>query len=81
LLPLTDAESIRDEIDLARAAAESEPPEPDEPFDDTPYGDTELGDADEPDGEPQARHVRPSAPPSVQEVRAGFARIAAKLTA
>jgi hypothetical protein len=66
LLPLTDAEAIRDEIELARAAAESEPAD-----------DTDLEAAVD---SPETRHVRPSSPPDADEVRAGFVRIAAKLT-
>jgi hypothetical protein len=67
LLPLADAEAIRDEIELARAAADA---------------------AAEPDPDPdtvaeqwETRHVKPGPVPTEAEVRAGFARIAARLTA
>jgi hypothetical protein len=67
LLPLADAEAIRDEIELARAAAEAaEEPEPDP---DTAAAQWET------------RHVKPGPVPTEAEVRAGFARIAARLTA
>lgn len=59
LLPLVDADAIRDEIELARAAWES--PAADESETD------ELPD------------VRPGPAPSAAEVKAGFARIAARL--
>jgi hypothetical protein len=66
LLPLADAEAIRDEIELARAAAEAaEEPEPD------------PGTAVE---QWETRHVKPGPVPTEAEVRAGFARIAARLT-
>jgi hypothetical protein len=58
LLPLADAEAIRDEVELARAVWEA-PPADDEP--DVPAS------------------VRPGPPPTAGEVRAGFARIAARL--
>ncbi|WP_213014007.1 hypothetical protein, partial [Paractinoplanes toevensis] len=63
LLPRADAESIRDEIELARAGAEA-------PSDD---GDGE----DEDDYE--TRRVRPGRAPSEAEVREGWVRIAARL--
>jgi hypothetical protein len=59
LLPRVDAEAIRDEIELARAAVE-EPP----------------GDGDE---DHETRRVRPGRAPTEAEVRAGWARIAARL--
>jgi hypothetical protein len=62
LLPRPDAEAIRDEIELARAAVES------------PAGD------DAADDDYETRRVRPGRPPTESEVRAGWARIAAKLT-
>src|SRR5690349_20519678 len=61
LLPRPDAEAIRDEIELARAAADE----------------TEDDDADDDDHE--TRRVRPGRAPTEAEVRAGWARIAAKL--
>ncbi|MFF5295776.1 hypothetical protein [Paractinoplanes globisporus] len=60
LLPRPDAEAIRDEIELARAAAE----EP-EATDDNDNHET--------------RRVRPGRAPTEAEVRAGWARIAARL--
>jgi hypothetical protein len=60
LLPRADAEAIRDEIELARAAAE----EP-EATDDNDNHET--------------RRVRPGRAPTEAEVRAGWARIAARL--
>lgn len=66
LLPLADAEAIRDEIELAQGAADAEPV---------------AEDADQPpEDENLSRHVRSSGPPTADEVRAGFARIAARLT-
>jgi len=64
LLPLVDAEAIRDEIELARTVWEAPPQE--EP-DEEPAED---------DGEPR---VRPGLPPNAAEVKAAFARIAARL--
>ena len=67
LLPLVDAEAIRDEIELARAAADAEPP-------------LEAV-ADPQEGEPEWPHerVEPGPAPTADEVRAAFARIAARL--
>jgi hypothetical protein len=66
LLPRADAEAIRDEIELARAAAEA-PASPDDPgFDEEEY---------------ETRRVRPGRAPTESEVRAGWVRIAARLTA
>ncbi len=68
LLPLADVEAIRDEIELARNAAD-----PDDGTDTSDRG-----------GELRAhetRHVPPGVPPTEADVRAGFARIAATLTA
>jgi hypothetical protein len=61
LVPLADAEAIRDEIALTRAAVEGAAP------DDEPHWEQEQ--------------VQPGPAPSTAEVRAGFARIAARLTA
>ncbi|MCU7726754.1 hypothetical protein ODJ79_23740 [Actinoplanes sp. KI2] len=63
LLPRPDAEAIRDEIELARAAA-------DEPVG-APSG---AGDDDY-----ETRRVRRGRAPTEAEVRAGWARIAARL--
>lgn len=62
LLPRPDAEAIRDEIELARAAEE-----------DALTG-TQDGDDDF-----ETRRVRPGRAPTEAEVRAGWARIAARL--
>jgi hypothetical protein len=65
LLPLADVEAIRDEIELAQGATDPQPT---------------TGHLDDGD-ERETRHVRPAVPPTEAEVRAGFARIAASLTA
>jgi hypothetical protein len=64
LLPLLDAEAIRDEIELARAAADSEPPP--------------LETVDE-DQDWAHERVEPGPAPTAGEVRAAFTRIAARL--
>ncbi|MGK5679284.1 hypothetical protein [Actinoplanes sp. URMC 104] len=64
LLPRPDAEAIRDEIHLARAAAEAP-----------------TGGDEESDEEYETRRVRPGRPPTEAEVRAGWSRIASRLTA
>ncbi|MFI5932798.1 hypothetical protein [Actinoplanes sp. NPDC051494] len=66
LLPLAGADAIRAEIELARSAA------------DGTGDDLETETFDPDDGEP--RRTTPGRPPTGDEVRAGFARIAAKLT-
>jgi hypothetical protein len=63
LLPLADAEAIRDEIELARSGQDI----------DTTALDLDGGD--------EPLRTTPGRPPTETEVRAGFARIAAKLTA
>lgn len=62
LLPLVDADAIRDEIELARAGAEPVP----------------IATSDE-DAAEDVPRVEPGPAPSADEVRAGFARIAARL--
>jgi hypothetical protein len=62
LLPLVDAEAIRDEIQTARTAATG--PEP-------------AGDEDD---DWEGERVEPGPAPTASEVRAGFARLAARLT-
>jgi len=64
LLPRPDAEAIRDEIELARAAA------------DAPADDDEAETAEE----YETRRVRPGRAPTQAEVREGWSRIAARLT-
>jgi hypothetical protein len=79
LLPLVDAEAIRDEIELARAAADPDAADPDAA---DPAG---LHEGPAADGSEDAdegwetRHVHPGRAPTEAEVRAGFARIAARL--
>ncbi len=63
LLPLVDAEAIRDEIELARAAVDGE------------AGKEPLDEAAEWEGE----RVEPGPAPTASEVKAGFARVAARL--
>ena len=63
LLPRPDAESIRDEVELARSAAEGDD------------GDGLVED------DPETRRVWPGRAPTEAEVRAGWQRIAARLTA
>ena len=64
LLPLVDAEAIRDEIETARAADAG----------------TELATADDEDDGWEGERVEPGPAPTAGEVRAGFARLAARLT-
>jgi hypothetical protein len=75
LLPLVDAEAIRDEIELARAAAD---PDPDASGLDGEPAEDEAEDTEE---AWETRHVRPGRAPTEAEVRAGFARIATRLAA
>jgi hypothetical protein len=88
--PHSSVEEIRVDIDLARAAAEPEDLDEgddvedvavavDEEYDesDDDLIDDEDDDADE---ELEFEEVEPTPPPSPSEVRAGFARIAARLT-
>jgi hypothetical protein len=63
LLPLTDADAIRDEIELARAAWDAPPADP------------------APDDVEPSTSVRPGPAPTAAEVKAAFARIAARLPA
>lgn len=75
LLPLVDADAIRDEIDLARSAAEPE-------GDFGPVGhDHDHGHEHDHDDEHEHEPVDPGPAPGADEVRAGFARVAARLTA
>jgi hypothetical protein len=60
LLPLVDAEAIRDEVELARAAVDADQ-------------------ADDTDEEWDGERVEPGPPPTAGEVKAGFARVAARL--
>jgi hypothetical protein len=75
LQPHTSVERIRDDIAAARLAAEHEDLE-------TAALDAEFGYDDELLGFPsEAEPSEPTPAPSLDELRAGFARIAAKLTA
>jgi hypothetical protein len=65
LLPRVDAEAIRDEIELARTAAEA-------PAD-------AADDRDAAEGDHEVRRVRPGRAPTEAEVRAGWGRIADRL--
>ena len=88
VLPHASVDEIRAEIETAKAAAEEED---DEDFDgdDADIDDLEVSvdedfegefeDEDE-DDEDDYEEVEPTPPPSPEEVRAGFARIAAKLS-
>jgi hypothetical protein len=64
LLPRADADAIREEIELARSAA---------------VPDDDSGDGWD-DEDPETRRVRPGRAPTEAEVRAGWARIAGRLT-
>ncbi|MFG1610739.1 hypothetical protein [Actinoplanes sp. NPDC049265] len=63
LLPLLDAEAIREEIETARVAALE----------------AARIESVEPDGDELTERVEPGPAPSTAEVRAGFARLAARL--
>jgi hypothetical protein len=65
LLPLVDAEAIREEISTARAAS----------LESARIGSVPADLADDDPGE----RIEPGPPPTAAEVRAGFARLAAKL--
>ena len=67
LLPLADVEAIRDEIELARSAAD-------------PDDGRDAGDGGGELRAHETRHVPPGVPPTEAEVRAGFARMAATRT-
>jgi len=75
LLPHVSADQIRGEIAAARLAAAAEQRE------DSLDADEDLLEQDEEDDYGEHEHGEPAEPPSVAEVRAGFARIAARLNA
>jgi hypothetical protein len=93
VLPHTTVDQIRDEIASSRLAAEEAEDEEYE-GEDAEYDEFDEGDEDEEDlevevddeydetaeGEEEYEAVEPSPPPSPEEVRAGFARIAARLS-
>jgi hypothetical protein len=76
LLPHVSAEEIQGEIAAARLLADAEAQSPNGAAADEV--DIELED-DEEYGDEDDDQLEPATPPSVEEVRAGFARIAAKL--
>jgi len=86
LIPHTSVDEIRDEISAAKAAADEEEGEGDDEVEvdlDEDYDEeADYDDEDEDEGEyeEEVEEVEAAAPPSPEEVRAGFARIAAKLT-
>jgi hypothetical protein len=87
LLPHTSIDEIRNEIASARAAADleeydefDEDEDLDEDADDVEVSVDDEFDEDVED-EPEYEEIEPGPPPSSEEVRAGFARIAAKLSA
>lgn len=75
LLTLLGVESVRDEIEQARASVPHD-------LDDPSTAGGEAGGDDEPNewAEHETRHVPPISPPTGDELRAGLARIAAGLT-
>jgi hypothetical protein len=75
LLPHVSVDEIRGEIVAAKMAAAEETEDEAEI-----YGDYDLADRVAEDGEAEGLADVPSSPPSPDEVRAGFARVAAKLT-
>jgi hypothetical protein len=93
VLPHASVDEIRGEIAAAKLAAEAA--EDDDEFDDTDLDDSDLDDIDDSDSdvevslesdfddfddEDEFEEVEPTPPPSPEEIRAGFARIAARLT-
>ena len=80
VLPHTSVDKIRSEIEQAKEAAAEDAEEDDEDFefDDTSDVDVSLEEDDE---EFELPEVEPTPPPSPDEVRAGFARIASRLSA
>ena len=84
VLPHASVDQIRTEIELAKAAAAEEAEEDDEEFefDDGDEVDVSLeADDFDDDEELELPEVEPTPPPSPDEVRAGFARIASRLSA
>ena len=84
VLPHASVEQIRNEIELAKAAAAEEAEEDEEEFEFEDSGDVDVSleddDLDD-DEELELPEVEPTPPPSPAEVRAGFARIASRLSA
>jgi hypothetical protein len=83
VMPHSSVDEIRSEIESAKAAAEADDEgDEDYDFDDSSDVDVSMeGDDDEEDEDDELPEVEPTAPPSPEEVRAGFARIAARLSA
>lgn len=80
VLPHSSVDQIRSEIEQAKAAAEAEDEDDEFEFDDDDDVEVSLeSDYDEDDEDLDLPEVEPTPPPSPEEVRAGFARIAARL--
>jgi hypothetical protein len=81
VLPHASVEDIRGEIAKAQAAAAEADEEDDEEYDFEDSGDVEVSLDDEDDDDLDLLpEVEPTPPPSPDEVRAGFARIASRLS-
>jgi hypothetical protein len=78
VLPHASVDEIRQEIEQAKAAAEGDEDEDYEDFDESSDVDVSM-EAEDDDEEIELPEVEPTPPPSPEEVRAGFARIAARL--
>lgn len=84
VLPHASVDEIRNEIEQAKAAAAEDVDEEEYEFDDSGDVDVSLDDdLDElgDDEDLELPEVEPTPPPSPDEVRAGFARIASRLSA
>ena len=86
VLPHASVDEIRSEIELAKAGRRAEDDEDDEDDDVAVAVDEESDEDDDiddefadDDEEMELEEVEPTPPPSPEEVRAGFARIAARL--
>jgi hypothetical protein len=80
VLPHASVDEIRQEIEQAKAAAEGDEDDVDDDFDFDDSSDVDVSmEADDEDEEIELPEVEPTPPPSPAEVRAGFARIAARL--
>ncbi|HEY3008904.1 MAG TPA: hypothetical protein VGJ63_12710 [Micromonosporaceae bacterium] len=78
LLPHVSVEEIRGEIAAAKLTAEAADEQDEDEYDE----EDEFGAADEfeEEDEEAARRTEPAVPPTVEQIRAGFARIASRLT-
>jgi hypothetical protein len=84
VLPHASVDQIRTEIELAKAAGAEEAEEDEEEFEFDDSDDVDISlEEDElaEDEELELPEVEPTPPPSPDEVRAGFARIASRLSA